>query len=121
MMPAEVHKPSRNEIAAKVRDEMDGRRRFNEHYEVYVPEVVLDAGITMAGAGGGFQAGSTRVSLRVVVSWAQGTLAVDQVNDLQDHLEDHWVGADGEAQLDRDECRIIIKGEYTWDTWTREW
>ena len=120
-MATDDRKPSRNEVEKAVRDELEGDRLFNEHYEVYVPEVVLNAGLTMADTGGGFQAGSTRVSLRVVVSWKKGALAVDQVNDLQDHLDAHWLGSEGTAKLDRAECRIIVEGEYTWDTWTREW
>ena len=119
-MVTEVRKPSRNEVATSVRDELEGRRLFKEHYEVSVPDVEVKFGFGMATAHGGFTSGSTVVSLRVVVSWEQGTLAVDQVNDLQDHLEDHWVGADGQAELDHDECRITIEGEYTWGTWMRK-
>ena len=33
-MTPESQRPSRNEAATKVRDELEGRRRFNEHYEV---------------------------------------------------------------------------------------
>ena len=119
-MPTDDRKPSRNEVEKAVRDELEGRRLFSEHYEVHVPDVAVKFGFGMATARGGFTSGSTVVSLRVVVSWAQGTLAVDQVNDLLDHLEDHWVGADGEAQLDHDQCRITIEGEYRWGTWTRK-
>ena len=120
-MATEDGKPSRNEVATSVRDELEGRRRFNEHYEVSVPDVELQAAITMADAAGGFQAGSTIVSLRVIVTWNQGALAVNQVNDLQDHLDAHWVGSGGTARLDHEECKITIEGEYTWDSWSKEW
>ena len=118
-MPTDDRKPSRNEVEKAVRDELEGRRLFSEHYEVHVPDVAVKFEFGMATARGGFKSGSTVVSLRVVVSWERGTLAVDQVNDLLDHLEDHWVGADGEMQLDHDQCRITIEGEYRWGTWTR--
>ena len=120
-MPTDDRKPSRNEVERAVLEELEGRRLFSEHYEVYVPNVEVRHGLGMATARGGFSSGSTVVSLRVVVSWRPGSLAVDQVNDLQDHLEDHRVGADGQAELELEECRITIDGEYTWDTWTREW
>ena len=58
--------------------------------------------------------------LRVVVSWEQGTLAVNRVNDLLDHLDDHWVGVGGQSDLDHEACRITIEGEDTWGTWTRK-
>ena len=120
-MATEIRKPSRNEVAASVRAELEDRRLFTEHYEVSVLDVELRAGITMSDGAGGFQAGSTHVSLRVVVSWNQGALAVDQVNDLQDHLDGHWVGSNGNMTLDHKDCKIIIEGEYTWDSWSREW
>lgn len=120
-MATEIRKPSRNEVAASVRAELEDRRLFTEHYEVSVPDVELQAAITMADPAGGFQAGSIIVSLRVVVSWAKGTLAVDQINDLQDHLDGHWIGSRGNTTLDHDDCKIIIEGEYTWDSWSREW
>ena len=120
-MAAEYRKPSRNEVAEAVRDELESRRLFNEHYEVYVSEVALRAGVTVAGEGGGSQAGSTVVSLRVVVSWGKGVLAVDQVNNLQDHLDAHWLGRRGKAKLDHEECKVTIDGEYHWASWRREW
>ena len=40
-MATDDGKPSRNEVATSVRDELEGRRRFNEHYEVSVPDVEL--------------------------------------------------------------------------------
>ena len=120
-MVTEVRKPSRNEVVTSVRDELEGRRLFKEHYEVSVLDVEVHAAITMSDAAGGFQAGSTVVSLRVVVSWNKGALAVDQVNDLQDHLDGHWVGSKGNSTLDHEDCKITIEGEYTWDSWSREW
>lgn len=120
-MATEIRKPSRNEVAASVRAELEDRRLFTEHYEVSVPDVDLRAAITMSDGAGGFQAGSTHVSLRVLVSWNQGALAVDQVNDLQDHLDAHWLGNGGTSTLDHENCRIVIEGEYTWDTWTEKW
>ena len=120
-MPPDDRKPSRNEVEKRVREELEDRRLFTEHYEVSVPDVELQAAITMSDAAGGFQTGSTHVSLRVVVSWNQGALAVDQVNDLQDHLDGHWVGSKGTATLDHEDRKITIEGEYTWDSWTREW
>ena len=119
-MPTDDRKPSRNEVERAVLEELEGRRLFSEHYEVSVPDVEVKFGFGMATPNGGFSSGSTVVSLRVVVSWRQGALAVNQVNDLQDHLEDHWVGADGEARLDHEDCKITIEGEYTWGTWTRK-
>ena len=119
-MPTDDRKPSRNEVARAVLEELEGRRLFCEHYEVYVPNVEVKFGFGMTTARGGFSSGSTVVTLRVVVSWKQGTMAVDQVNNLLDHLEDHWVGTDGEAQLEHNECRITIEGEYRWGTWTRK-
>lgn len=120
-MPTDDRKPSRNEVAKAVREELEERRLFNEHYEVIVTDVDVKFGVGMAVGASGFSSGSTVVSLRVVVSWDPGTLAVDQVNDLLDHLEDHWVGAKGQAELEHDECRVVIEGEYTWDTWTKKW
>lgn len=120
-MDPDDRKPSRNEVANKVRDELEERRLFREHYDVYVPRVVVNSGVGMATISGGFQSYSTVVSLRVVVSWQQGALAADQVNDLQDHLDGHWLGSGGTATLDHEECTIIIDGEYTWDTWTKKW
>ena len=58
-MPTDDRKPSRNEVARAVRDELEGRRLFNEHYEVYVPEVAVNFGFGMATAHGGFTSGST--------------------------------------------------------------
>lgn len=40
-MVTEDRKPSRNEVETRVREELEGRRFFNEHYEVFVPEVAL--------------------------------------------------------------------------------
>ncbi len=120
-MVAEDRKPSRNEVANKVRDELEERRLFQEHYEVYVPDVVVNRGVGMATTRGGFQSYSTVISLRVVVSWNHGALAADQVNDLQDHLDAHWLGSGGTAELDHEDCKITINGEYTWDSWTKEW
>ena len=119
-MPTDDRKPSRNEVEKRVREELEDRRLFNEHYEVYVPDVAVKLTFGMATARGGFKSGSTVVVLRVVVSWERGTLAVNQVNDLLDHLDDHWVGAGGQAELDHEACRITIDGEYTWGTWTRK-
>ena len=62
--------------------------------------------MVVASSRGGAQAGSywTAVSLRVVVSWNEGALAVDQVNDLQDHLRPHahWLGNGGTTKLDHE-------------------
>ena len=117
---AEDRRPSRNEVATRVRDELESRRLFNEHYEVHVPEVVVKSGFGMATSRGGFQTYRTVVSLRVDVSWDQGALAVDQVNNLQDHLDAHWVGRGGNTKLDHAECRIAIEGEYTWNSWMKK-
>ena len=120
-MATEDRKPSRNEVATSVRDELEGRRRFNEHYEIYVPEVWIKSGFGVASSRGGFQAYFTFVLLRVVVTWDQGALAVDQDNDLQDHLDSHWVGRGGTAKLDHEDGRITIDGKYRWESWSKKW
>ncbi len=120
-MDPEDSKPGRNEVANKVRDELEERRLFREHYDVYVVRVVVNSGVGMESSCGGFQSYATVVSLRVGVSWKQGALAADQVNDLQDHLDAHWLGRGGQSTLDHEECKITINGEYTWDSWTKEW
>ena len=75
----------------------------------------------MATSRSGFKSYSAVVALRIVVSWDQRALAVDQVNDLQDHLDSHWIGREGKAKLDREDCRITVEGEYTWEKWTEKW
>ena len=122
-MDPEDRKPSRNEVATKVRDELEERRLFQEHYDVYVPKVVLNSGFGVASRRGGAQVYWIywiAVSLRVVVSWDEGRLA-DQVNDPQDPLDAHWLGCGGKSTLDHDNCRITIEGEYRWDRWTKTW
>ena len=120
-MPTEDRKPTRNEVATKVRDELEERRLFHEHYEVYVPDVVVKSGFGFATNRGGAQVHSIVVSLGVIVSWEQGRLAANQVNDLQDHLDAHWLGSGGELTLDHEDCWIAIEGEYTWERWTEKW
>ena len=120
-MATEDRKPSRNEVATRVRNELEERRLFHEHYEVYVPDVVVNSGFGVASRRGGARVYWIAVSLRVVVSWDQGKLAVDQVNDLQDHLDAHWLGSGGKSTLDHENSRITIEGEYRWDRWTETW
>ena len=120
-MAPEDRNPSRYEVATKVRNEREGRRLFKEHYEVYVPDVVVKSGFGVASSRGGAQVYWTAVSLRVVVSWNEGALAVDQVNDLQDHLDAHWLGNGGTTKLDHEDWKITIEGEYRWDRWTKIW
>ena len=86
-----------------------------------MPEVVVKSGFGIASSRGGAQVYSIVVSLRVVVSWGQGKLAVNEVNDLQDHLDAHWLGSGGESTLDHENCRIAIEGEYPWERWTKKW
>ena len=49
------------------------------------------------------------------MTWDQGALAVDQVNDLQDHLDSDWVGRGGTAKLDHEDGKITIDGKYRWE------